>query len=246
MEKSIHDLALIEEGVTLGEGCRVAAYAVLKSGVTLGKDCLIDHHVIIGGEPQDLKFDPSTPSGVVIGPNTVLREGVTVHRATQSGMNTTIGADCLLMGNCHVGHDSVLGDNVILANGVLVAGHITVGDHAFISGNVVLHQHIRVGEGCIISGGSRIGLDVPPYVIADGKNTVAGLNLIGLKRRGHSAEEISDLKDCYRAVYMTKRTGSLQEKAAHAQAKTEMGQKFLQFFSQEKRGFIYSGKYPVK
>lgn len=235
----IHDLALVDDKASLGEGCRVAAFAVVKAGVVLGEKVVVDHHAVIGGEPQDLKFDPSTPSGVEVGAGSVLREGVTIHRATKPGVNTLVGKNCLLMVNSHVGHDSVLGDNVILANGALIAGHVTVGANAFVSGNVVVHQHVRIGEGCIISGGSRVGLDVPPYVIVDGKNTVAGLNLVGLRRRGHSAEEVRDLKDCYRAVYMTSRKGSMQEKAAVVHAKTEVGKKFLAFFDEEKRGFIH-------
>lgn len=236
----IHELAIVEEGAVLGEGCTVAAFAVVKGCVELGAGVTVDHHAVLGGEPQDLKFDPATKSGVRVGAGTVIREGATIHRATKDGGRTTISENCLLMCNSHVGHDSVLGDNVILANGALVAGHITVGNDAFISGNVVLHQHIRVGEGCIISGGSRVGLDVPPYVVADGKNTVAGLNLIGLRRRGHSAEDIMDLKACYRAVYMTDKKGTMQEKAAEVEPRTETGCRFIAFFAEEKRGFIYA------
>ncbi len=236
----IHELALVDEKASLGEGCTVAAFAVVKAGVVLGEKVVVDHHAVIGGEPQDLKFDPATPSGVEVGAGSVLREGVTIHRATRPGTNTLVGANCLLMVNSHVGHDSVLADNVILANGALIAGHVTVGRNAFISGNVVVHQNVRIGEGCIISGGSRVGLDVPPYVIVDGKNTVAGLNLIGLRRRGHSAEEIADLKSCYRALFMTKAKGTMQEKAAGIEAQTEPGRIFLTFFNEKKRGFIHA------
>jgi UDP-N-acetylglucosamine acyltransferase len=232
--------ALIEPGVTLGADCHLAPFAVLKSGTVLGDRVTVDHFAVVGGLPQDLKFDPGTPSGVRIGSGSVLREGVTVHRATVAGGFTEVGANCLLMANSHVGHDSVLGDNVILANGALIAGHVHVGKNAFISGNAVVHQHVRVGEGCIISGGSRVGLDVPPFVIVDGKNTVGGLNLVGLRRRHHTAEEIADLKDCYRAIYMSDVKGSASDKAASVEAKTETGKTFLAFFADRGRGFIHA------
>ncbi len=232
--------ALIEPGVTLGADCTLASFAVLKAGAVLGERVTVDHFAVVGGLPQDLKFDPATKSGVRIGSGSVLREGVTVHRATTAGGFTEVGANCLLMANSHVGHDCTLGDNVIMANGALLGGHVHVGKNAFISGNAVIHQHVRVGEGCIISGGSRVGLDVPPFVIADGKNTVGGLNLIGLRRRGHSAEEITDLKNCYRAIYMSNVKGTAADKAATVEAKTQTGKTFLDFFAASGRGFIHA------
>lgn len=232
--------ALIEPGVTLGVDCNLAPFAVLKSGAVLGDRVTVDHFAVVGGLPQDLKFDPATKSGVCIGAGSVLREGVTVHRSTVAGGFTEIGANCLLMVNSHVGHDSVLGDNVILANGALIAGHVHVGKNAFISGNAVIHQHVRVGEGCMISGGSRVGLDVPPFVIVDGKNTVGGLNLVGLRRRGHSAEDIADLKNCYRAIYMSDVKGSAADKAATAKPQTPTGKTFIDFFADRGRGFIHA------
>ncbi|MBC2596458.1 acyl-ACP--UDP-N-acetylglucosamine O-acyltransferase [Ruficoccus amylovorans] len=232
--------ALIEPGATFGADCNLAPFAVLKAGAVLGDGVTVDHFTVVGGLPQDLKFDPATKSGVRIGAGSVLREGVTVHRATREGAFTEIGKNCLLMANSHVGHDSVLGDNVIMANGALLGGHVHVGKNAFISGNAVIHQHVRVGEGCIISGGSRVGLDVPPFVIVDGKNTVGGLNLVGLRRRGHTAEEIADLKNCYRAIYMSEVKGSAADKAATVEPKTATGKIFIDFFADRGRGFIHA------
>ncbi|QYY36854.1 acyl-ACP--UDP-N-acetylglucosamine O-acyltransferase [Ruficoccus sp. ZRK36] len=231
---------LIEPGVTLGADCNLAPFAVVKTGSVLGDRVTVDHFAVVGGLPQDLKFDPATKSGVRIGAGTVLREGVTIHRATTEGGFTEIGANCLLMVNSHVGHDCTLGDSVIMANGALLGGHVHVGKNAFISGNAVIHQHVRVGEGCMISGGSRVGLDVPPFVIVDGKNTVGGLNLVGLRRRGHTAEEITDLKNCYRAIYMSTVKGSAADKAATVTPTTETGKTFIDFFAARGRGFIHA------
>lgn len=235
--------AVIEENVQLGEGCVIAPLAVIKSGSVLGDGVRVDHFAVVGGNPQYLKFDPATRSGVEIGAATVIREGVTVNRSIHAGKNTTVGAHCFLMANSHVGHDSQLGANIVLANGVLLGGHVTVGDHVFIGGNSAVHQFCRIGEGAMIGGVARITYDVPPFVTAANENEVCGLNLIGLKRRGFTEDELADLKRCYRAVYLSQPAGSPAKKAAAALADglpiTDRGRQFLAFFDYaESRGFI--------
>ncbi len=155
----------------------------------------------VGGDPQDLSFEVSTESFTVIGPGTSVREHVTVHRATQPGGTTSVGAGCLLMAGCHVAHDCRLGDRVILANGAMLGGHVEVGGAAFISGGAALHQFCRVGAGAMVSGNAVITEDVPPQVIAHGRNAVSGLNLVGLRRRGASAETLAEIKRAYHAVF---------------------------------------------
>lgn len=234
--------AMIEPGATLGEGCSVAAFAVVKSCARVGDNCHIDHHVVLGGLPQDIHFDASSETHVRIGNDCVIREGVTINRATRPGGATVVGQGCMLMANSHLGHDVQLGDHVILANGVLLAGHVVAGDHCFLGGNAVFHQYIRIGESAIISGGARVAHDVPPFVVAAERNQVAGLNLIGMKRCGLSSEEIQDVKACYKAVYF--HPGSPSRKALAALesglAKTDKGRLFLEFFKDSKRGFIRS------
>lgn len=237
--------AIIEENVQLGVDCVIAPMAVIKSGSALGDRVRVDHFAVIGGNPQYLKFDPATPSGVRVGAETVIREGVTVNRSIHAGKQTTVGAHCFLMANCHVGHDCHVGDQVVLANGVLLGGHVLVGSNVFIGGNAAVHQFCRIGEGAMIGGVARITYDVPPFVTAANENEAAGLNIIGLKRRDFTAEEISDLKRCYRAVYLSKPTGSPAKKAAAALTDglptTDRGRQFLEFFSwHESRGFIRS------
>jgi len=240
-----HQHHCIEDNVQLGEGVTIAPFAVVKSGSVLGNRVRVDHFAVIGGDPQYLKFDPATPSGASIGADTVIREGVTVNRSIHAGKFTTVGAHNFLMANSHVGHDSQLGDHVVLANGALLGGHVMGGDHVFIGGNAAVHQFCRVGEGAMIGGVARITYDVPPFVTAANENEVCGLNLIGLKRRGFSAEEIADLKRCYRAVYLSKPAGPPIKKAAAALADglptTDRGRQFLDFFAwPESRGVIRS------
>lgn len=238
-----HVNRLIADGVTLGKEVIIDAFTVIKSGSVLGDNVRVDHFSVIGGDPQFLKFAPQTPSGVQIGARTVIREGVTINRSIHENGQTTVGADCFLMANSHVGHDCALGDHVVLANGVLLGGHVSVGSHVFIGGNAAVHQFCRIGEGVMIGGVARMTYDIPPFVTAANENEVAGLNLIGLKRRGFSTEEISDLKRCYRAVYLSKPAGSPEKKAAAARdaklATTARGEQFLNFFTAENsRGYI--------
>lgn len=240
----IEDLSLIDPNAVLGKDCSIAAFAVIKAGVVLADRVTVDHHAVIGGLPQDLHFDPTTVSGVIVGEGTVIREGVTINRATKPEGHTIVGKDCFLMGNSHLGHDVQLGDNVILANGVLLGGHVTVGGHCFLGGGAVFHQFIRIGESAIVSGGSRMAHDVPPFVIASDLNRVRGLNLVGMKRRNFTQEEIGDIKACYKAVYF--QSGNPAKKARVALdaglPKTSRGEQFLRFFDSGTRSFIRSDR----
>ena len=235
--------AVIEDGVEVGDNSRIAAYAVLKRGTILGCEVIVDSFAVVGGEPQDLKFDPTTPSGVRVGDRSVLREGVTLHRATVEGGFTEIGEDALLMGYAHVGHDCRVGSRAILANNVLLAGFVEIGAHCFISGAAAFHQFVRVGESAMVGGNASIAYDVPPFSLAAERNTIFGLNLVGLNRRGFSVEELRDLKRCYRAVMM--QPGNPRKHAETAQqekrAQTERGRLFIDFFLRKgKRDFCRS------
>ncbi|WP_269540942.1 acyl-ACP--UDP-N-acetylglucosamine O-acyltransferase [Cerasicoccus fimbriatus] len=234
----------VENNVELGEGVRIAPFAIVKGGSILGDRVQVDHFAVVGGNPQFLGFDESLSTGVKIGTGSVIREGVTINRSTHEGEFTTIGEKCFLMANSHVAHDCALGNNVILANGVLLAGHVTVGDNVFFGGNTAVQQFTRIGEGAMVAGLARISMDVPPFVMTGYENDVVGLNLVGLKRRNFSADEIADLKRCFRAVYLSKPHGSPTKKAADALnslPETARGEQFLRFFTDcEKRKFLRS------
>ena len=197
---SVGAYAVIEDGVEIGAGCIIREHAVIRSGSILGAQCVVDAHAVVGGLPQDLHFKPSIPSGVRLGDRVVLREGVTISRATREGTFTEIGADAFLMACSHVGHDCRVGKHVVLANAVLLAGHVQIGDHSFIGGAAAVHQHGRIGESAMVSGLSRASMDMPPFCMMAERNELIGLNLLGLKRRGFSREVIRELKRLYQEV----------------------------------------------
>ncbi|MDR2862413.1 MAG: acyl-ACP--UDP-N-acetylglucosamine O-acyltransferase [Puniceicoccales bacterium] len=231
---AIGPYAVIEDGVVLGDRCQIAAHAVIKSGAVLEEEVQVDHHAVISGLPQDTGFDPGTPSGVIVGRGTRIREGVTLHRATKAGASTIIGPGCYLMALAHVAHDCVLGEHVIIANAAMLGGHVHVGDRAFVSGGVVVHQFVRLGESTMCSGNGRFGMDVPPFTIALERNHIAGLNLVGLRRRGFTHAIIADIKNCYRAVYRDDTlnlVNNATEALASGLAKTPQGRQFLEFFT---------------
>ena len=186
----IHSTAIVEEGAILGKGVEVGPYAIIESGAKIGDgtkimahayisrytrvgcNCTIYMGVVLGTEPQDLKFDPSIESWLEIGNSNVLREYVTIHRSSQEGGVTRIGDQNYLMAQCHIGHDCQVGNHNVIANGAMVAGHVELGDNIFISGGVPIHQFVRVGSYSMLSGWCAVSLDVPPYMIAIDRKSV--------------------------------------------------------------------------
>lgn len=239
MATFIHPSAVVEAGAQIGADCEILAGAVIKDGVVLGDRVVVSECAVIGGLPQAIGFDRSARSGVRIGPGTVIREHVTVNRATRAGHDTVIGANCFVMASAHVAHDCVLADNVIMANAALLAGHVNVGAHAFIGGCAVFHQFVRIGESVMVSGNASIARDLAPFVLAAERDGVYGLNLVGLKRRGVAREAVREIKDAFREVYHG--YGNIRELAANALAggryATAEARRFLEFFSGGKRGF---------
>jgi len=235
---AVGPFAIVEAGATLGAGCRIAAHAVVKARAELGAGVRVDHFAVVGGDPQDLSFDPATASGTRVGERTVIREHVTIHRATKAGEHTVVGAGGLLMAGSHVAHDCVLGDHVILANGCMLGGHVHVGDRAFVSGGVAVHQFCRIGGGSLTSGNAVITEDVPPNALAYGRNECAGLNLVGLRRRGLPTETVAELKRAYHHVYAPGGNCAALAQSALSGGTfrtTEAGE-FLNFFLGGKRG----------
>lgn len=192
----------IETGVRLGDGNRLDTHAVLRAGTTLGHGNHVAEHVVLGALPQDLGFDPATESTVVVGNRNVLREGVTVHRASRAGEATRLGDDNYLMVNAHLGHDCRLGNRVIIAAGSALGGFVEVEDRAFISGGVMIHQFARVGQLAMLGGNAKITRDVPPFCLVDGNPArVRGLNTVGLKRAGVDMRQLRALRQAYRTLF---------------------------------------------
>jgi UDP-N-acetylglucosamine acyltransferase len=236
---SVHATAIIEEGATLGAGCVIHAHAIIKRGTVLGDGVGVHPFAVLGGDPNFLKFDPATISGVRIGAGTVIREHVTINRSIYAGKDTVVGSRCYLMANAHVGHDCTVGDEVVLATNIMLGGHVDVGDFTFFGGGAGAHQFCRIGEGVMIAGLARITQDLAPFLLVAERNEVSGLNLVGLKRRGFSREAIGELKECYAAVFAG---GDPRKRAAALSVKTAEAQRFLAFFAGGKRGFARPDK----
>ena len=237
MTTTIHPTAIIEPGAEIGEGCVVHAYAILTRHARVGEGAVVHPGVVIGGDPQDLKFDPAIGSLARIGPRTVLRENVTVNRSTVAGGETQVGADCFLMAGAHVAHDCVVGDRVVLANNVLMAGFVRIGAFTFVGGGAAFHQFTRVGESAMVGGLARISLDIPPYVMAAERDEIVGLNLVGLKRREFSREVVAELKDCFREVFLD--GGNIRQRAQQVLirgVRSPEAKGFLEFFAGGRRG----------
>jgi UDP-N-acetylglucosamine acyltransferase len=216
----IHPTALVDARATLGDGVRVGAFTVvgpevtLEAGVELGHHVILEgrvalgagvkvgHGVVLGAVPQDLKFKDGTPSGVRVGASTVIREYVTVSRATKPEMWTEIGSGCLLMTGCHVAHDCRLGDGVIVINAAGITGHCDIGDRATIGGFVGVIPFTRVGTHAYVGGYSKCVADIPPYVLADGNPATArAINVVGARRAGMEPAERRLLQDAFRILY---------------------------------------------
>ncbi|MGD8628138.1 MAG: acyl-ACP--UDP-N-acetylglucosamine O-acyltransferase [bacterium] len=215
----IHPAAFVDPAAEIGPGVSIGPGSIVGPNVKIGKDtavganCLIDgwteigsscrlgHGVVIGTEPQDLKFR-NEKTFVRIGDGNTIREYATVHRATGEGEATVVGDNNFIMAYVHIAHNCVVGSNTVLANGVNMAGHVTIEDYAAISGLCVVHQFVRVGSYSYTGGGSRIPMDIVPFIkVAGNPPLVNGLNSVGLKRNGFKPDTIATLKRAYRLLF---------------------------------------------
>jgi UDP-N-acetylglucosamine acyltransferase len=263
----IHSTAIVADGATLaddveigpfsvisaeseiGAGCVLGAHVILEHRVVLGEGTKVGHGSILGAHPQDLGFDTArTDTGVRIGKNNTIREYVTIHRGTKENGDTVVGDGNFLMTGFHMGHDSVVGDKVIAANNVLLAGHVRVQDRAFLGGGTVFHQFMEVGNLAMVRGGCRFSKDIPPFLVATGENHVAGINAIGLRRAGISAEARKDIKRAFRLLYQSGLNVSQALEAAGAETWGAEGELFFAFVqAAKKRGVCdYVGKGDVE
>jgi len=217
---TIHPTAVISPDARLGEGVKIGPYTIIGPDVTIGNNTVIGPHVVIdqqtdigencrilqfasiGGDPQDLKFR-GEKTRVTIGNNNLIREFVTINRATSADIGVTmIGNNNLLMAYCHVAHNCRLGNYIVMANSANLAGHIHIDDYAIIGGLSGIHQFTRIGRHAFIGGASAVAKDVPPFVTAAGNHAKPyGLNIIGLRRRGFKEENLKALKQAYKLVY---------------------------------------------
>lgn len=249
----IHPTAVVHPKAKVDSTARIGAFAVVDEGVELGANCIVGPHVyltgetkigannvfhagsVIGDAPQDLKYK-GAPTRLRIGDGNVFREHVTIHRSTTPESETAIGSHNYLMANCHVAHNCLIGDHVIIVNGALLAGHVTVQDRAFISGNCLIHQFARIGTLTMLQGMSGIGQDLPPFTMSTGINTICGLNIIGLRRAGFSAEQRLELKRLYQLLFRSGKNLSAAVEEAKNLFTGAPSKTMLDFIAQAKRG----------
>jgi UDP-N-acetylglucosamine acyltransferase len=231
--------AIIGPGCVIGAGSKIAAHAVLERNVKLGVGVKVGIGSVLGGDPQDLKWKGEDTS-VEIGDRTVLREYLTINRATSHSWKTTVGKDCFLMSYVHLAHDCQVGDGVIISNASQFAGHIIIEDKVIVSGLCAAHQFVKIGRQCFVGGCSRISKDVPPYVKAVGNPVkLYGLNTIGLQRSGMPEESMHALKQTYRLCFNSEyNLAQGVEKARKEVEQLPEVKHFLSFVEESARGVI--------
>lgn len=250
----IHPTAIISPQAKIGPGVTIGPYSVIGPKVVIKEDTFIGPHVIIDGiteigskckliascsiglPPQDINYK-GEETGVKIGDGTVIREYVTIHRATKEGY-TVVGNNCFLMNYVHIGHNCQIENNVIIVNATMIGGYVVVEDFVVIGGNSAIHQYCRVGESSIVGGMTGCRLDIPPYFIADGSRAIIrGVNVVGLRRRGIKAEIREELKKAYKIIHLS----NLNTKEALGKIEKELTQyveitKLVNFYRTSKRG----------
>jgi UDP-N-acetylglucosamine acyltransferase len=232
---SVGPFAAIDESVELGANCVVGPHVYLTGWTTIGAGNRFHAGCVIGDAPQDLKYKGEL-TRLRIGDDNVFREHVTLHRSNKPGTETVVGSHNFLMANSHVAHNCAVGDHVILANGALLGGHAVVQDRAFISGNCLVHQFTRVGTLALMQGGAAISQDLPPFAIALRVNEICGLNVVGLRRAGFTAEQRLELKRLYHLLFRGGKDLRKAQAVARQNFSSVPATTLLDFIAEAKRG----------
>ena len=235
----IEPFVTIYKDVVIGEGTWIGSNVTIMDGARIGKNCKIYPGAVISGEPQDLKFDGEITTAE-IGDNTTIRASVTINRGTKDRYKTVIGKNCLIQAYSHVAHDCEVGDNCVFSNNSTLAGHITVGDYVVLAGMVAVHQFVKIGSHAFITGGSLVRKDIPPFVKAAREPiSYAGINSVGLRRRGFSEEQIAEIQNLYRILFVQNRNlaKAIEIIEAEYQA-TEIRDEILDFIRNSGRGIM--------
>ena len=197
----IGPFSVIGSNAVIGDRTVIQSHVVIEGDVVIGAGNFIGHGTIIGAPPQDLSFSPERKTKIEIGNENVIREYCTIHRGSAEGSITKIGDNNFLMVGVHVGHNCEISNNVIIANNCLLAGHVLVDDQAFLGGGSTFHQNMHVGRLVMVQGSSAFGKDLPPFTIAAERNSIFGVNVVGLKRAGFSAKDREEIKDAFKLLY---------------------------------------------
>jgi UDP-N-acetylglucosamine acyltransferase len=199
----IGPFSIIGPRAVIGEKTMVQSHVVIEGEVEIGTGNLIGHGVVIGAPPQDVSFSPERKTKVEIGNDNIIREYCTIHRGTADGSSTKIGDKNFLMAGAHIGHNCEIGNNVIIANNCLLAGYVLVDDGAFLGGGSTFHQFMHIGRLVMVQGSSAFGKDLPPFVVAAERNSIFGLNVVGLRRAGFSTKDRDEIKAAFKLVYLS-------------------------------------------
>ena len=235
----IEPFAIVEKDVVIGDHCHLYPHAVVLNGARIGKNCQIFPGAVVAGIPQDLKFKGEITTAE-IGDNTTLRECVTINRGTASKGKTVVGNNCLIMAYSHVAHDCVLHDNIIIGNASQIAGEVEIDDFAIVSGGSLVHQFSRISKHVMIQGGSRIVKDIPPSTLI-GRDPIVycGINIVGLRRRGFTNQQVYLIQDIYRTLYTRGLNNSDALKAIETEYEpSEERDLILNFIKASKRGIV--------
>lgn len=235
----IDPFVTIEENVEIGEGTRIGSNVTIMAGARIGKHCTIFPGAVISAVPQDLKFQ-GEDTLAIIGDNTTIRECVTINRGTAAKGRTVVGSNCLIMAYCHVAHDCIVGDNVIMSNATQLAGEVVVDNFAVIGGGTLVHQFCRIGPHVMVQGGALVNKDIPPFVKAAREPIAyAGVNSIGLRRRGFTSETIREIQEIYRYLYLSGLNNSDAVERIEAELPaTKERDEIILFVRNSKRGII--------
>jgi len=198
----IEPFATVQKNTVIGDDCWIGPNATIMEGARIGKNCKVFPGAVISGIPQDLKFKGEETT-TEIGDNTTIRECVTINRGTVDKYKTVVGSNCLIMAYAHLGHDCLIGNYCILGNTVQLAGHVVIDDHAIFGGACAVQQFSKIGSHAYIGGGSLVRKDIPPFTKAAREPLAyAGVNTVGLRRRGFSSEKIAEIQDIYRVIFL--------------------------------------------
>ena len=235
----VEPFAYIASDVIIGDETWIGPHATIMDGARIGKKCRIFPSAVVSGIPQDLKFR-GEESTAELGDNTTVRECATVNRGTAAVGKTVVGNNCLLMAYSHIGHDCVIGNNCIIGNYTGLAGEVDVDDWAILSAGTMVHQFTHIGAHVMVGGGSKVRIDVPPFIKADRDPlSFLGLNSVGLTRRGFEKERIDEIHEIYRAIYQKGMNFSQALDYVEKEFKTSPDRDYiLEFIRKSERGII--------
>ena len=235
----IGNYSTVEEDVVIGDNTVIENNVCILDGARIGNNCHIHSGAVLAGVPQDLKYKGEYTT-LEIGNWNIIRESVTINKGTVARQVTKIGNNNLIMANAHIGHDCKIGNNCIIGFGVGVAGEVIVEDFVNISGLTGIHQFSRIGEHCMVAGLSKVSKDIPPYIVAAREPlSYAGINVVGLTRKGFEQTKLKELKAVYRIIFQEKRNISYAVNFIESNFKQTIERdKILEFITCSKRGII--------